>query len=302
MRSFLDNKGFLEVETPILQYFPDSAPVPMFKTQYRGTNHEYFLRMCPEEYLKRLTLGFDRVYEIAKCFRDADRSNKHNPEFSMIEFYGSFLTYNDMMYLTEELIETVAIKTTGRTKFKFDKYEIDVKRPWNRLSIREAGIKFYNIDPLDTDSATLRNFLEVGEDVSRVNLLNLFIESKLEKQFIQPTFLTNYPIGVGVPDKINEKDNQTRDRAEAFIAEGMELVNLGSINNDPIFLKCHVKQNLINKFGEEYVEKYLDQDYFYEMEYGLPPLAGSAIGIDRLIMMIANKTNINDTVLYPFRV
>lgn len=302
VRSFLESRGFLEVETPILQYYPDSAPIPTFSTKDDQTGHEYHLRICPEEYLKRLTLGLDRVYEIAKCFRNSEKSARHSPEFTMLEFHGSFLTHKDMMNLTEELFESVALKIKGSTMFSFGEHEIDLKRPWERISVREAGLKFYGFDPLNKSKKELQDFLAITEDLSIDRLLTIFIESKLESKFIQPTFLTNFPLGVGVPDKPDVNDKATRERAEAFIARGFELANLGSINNDPDFLRNHNTQNLINKFGLERVAQYLDQDFLFEMEYGLPPLACCGIGIDRLVMLLSNKTNINDTIVYPFRI
>jgi lysyl-tRNA synthetase class 2 len=129
----------------------------------------------------------------------------------------------------------------------------------------------------------------------------LFIESKIENRFIQPTFLTNHPLDVGVPDKPDINDRLTRERAEVFVAKGFELANLGSINNDPKFLRNHNMWNLTNKFGKEPVDKYLDEDFLFEMEYGLPPLAGCGIGIDRLVMLLSGKDNINDTIIYPFK-
>jgi len=301
IRSFLDNKGFLEVETPILQYYPDSAPVPTFSTKYNETGHEYHLRISPEEYLKRLTLGLDRVYEIGKCFRNSDRSFKHSPEFTMLEFYGSFLTYEDMMNLTEELVESLTLELKGKTEMNFSGYKIDVKRPWQRISVREAGIKFYGFDPVNISIEELKEFLGIKEEIPRNKLLTLFIEQKLENLFIQPTFLTNYPVGIGVPDKTNINDRLTKEGAEVFIAKGVELANLGSINNDPKFLEKHNSQNIIDKFGPTYVDQYLDRDFLYEMEFGLPPLACCGIGIDRLTMLLTDKHDINETIIYPFK-
>lgn len=301
-REFLDNKKFIEVETPILQYYPDSAPVPTFSTKFSENDHEYHLRICPEEYLKRLTLGLDRVYEIGKCFRNSDNSIKHSSEFTMLEFYGSFLTYENTMDLTEELIEKLALDLKGKTELDFNGYKIDVKRPWKRISVRDASLQTYSIDPIELNNEELKKFLGVKEDLSRDKLLTIFIEEKLENLFIQPTFLTNYPIGVGAPDKTNIKDILTTERTEVFIAKGFELANLGSINNDPEFLKKHNIQNLINKYGKKPdSEKYLDIDFLYEMGFGIPPLACCGIGMDRLTMLLSNKGNINETIIYPFK-
>ena len=302
IRSFLDTNGFVEVETPVLQYYPDSAHVPTFKTEYNGKGHEYHLRICPEEFLKRLTLGFDRVYEIAKCFRNSDRSKKHNPEFTMLEFYAAFTTFEDTMALTEQLVEKVALETKKTTKLKFKGYEIDVKTPWERISVQEAARTNYGFDILNASDEDLRKILGITENLPKGVLLTKFIEDKIEGLFIHPTFLTYYPLGVGAPDKPSRKYPGTMERCEAFVARGFELANLGSINNDPLFLDQHNRNNLINKFGESNVEKYLDRDFLYEVGFGLPPLACSGIGIDRLVMLLADKDDIKDTIAYPFKV
>ena len=302
IRSFLDTNGFVEVETPVLQYYPDSAPVSTFKTEYNGKGHEYHLRICPEEFLKRLTLGFDRVYEIAKCFRNSDRSKKHNPEFTMLEFYAAFTTFEDTMALTEQLVEKVALETKGTTKLKFKGYEVDVKTPWERISVQEAARTNYGFDILNASDEDLRKILGITENLPKGVLLTKFIEDKLEGLFVHPTFLTYYPLGVGAPDKPSRKYPGTMERCEAFVARGFELANLGSINNDPLFLDQHNRNNLVNKFGEGNVERYLDKDFLYEVGFGLPPLACSGIGIDRLVMLLANKDDIKDTIAYPFKV
>ena len=302
IRSFLDANGFVEVETSILQYYPDSAPVSTFKTEYNRKGHEYHLRICPEEFLKRLTLGLDRVYEIAKCFRNSDRSKKHNPEFTMLEFYAAFTTFENTMVLTEQLVEKVALETKGTTKLKFKGYEIDVKTPWERVSVQDAARENYGFDLLSASDEDLKKVLGTSEDLPRRALLTKFIEDKLEGLFIHPTFLTYYPLGVGAPDKPSRKYPGTMERCEAFVARGFELANLGSINNDPLFLDRHNRNNLVNKFGEGYVERYLDRDFLYEVGFGLPPLACSGIGIDRLVMLLANKDDIKDTIAYPFKV
>lgn len=302
IRSFLDSQGFIEVETPILQYYPDSAPVPTFKTEYNGKGHEYHLRICPEEFLKRLTLGFDRVYEVAKCFRNSDISKKHNPEFTMLEFYAAFTTFEDTMALTEQLVEKVALETKGTTKLEFKGYEIDVKTPWERISVQEAARANYGIDILNSSDEDLRKIMGTTENLPRGAMLTKFIEDKLEGLFVHPTFLTYYPLGVGAPDKPSKLYPGTMERCEAFLARGFELANLGSINNDPLFLDRHNRNNLVNKFGESNVEKYLDRDFLYEMGFGLPPLACSGIGIDRLVMLLANKEDIKDIIAYPFKV
>jgi len=302
IREILCEQGFIEVETPILQYYPDSAPVATFSTRYSDGKHDYHLRICPEEYLKRLILGIDKVYEIAKCFRNSDKSKTHSPEFTMLEFYSAFTTYENMMNITEELIEFLALQLNGTTKLNFRGCIVDVKKPWKRISVRDAGVKYCGFDPLIASPEKLRKCLGTTEDIPKESLLKKLIKDKLEPVFEQPTFLTNYPIGVGAPDKTCKDDPLTNERAEVFLANGFELANLGSINNDPVFLERHNRKNLLNKFGADVVDGYLDKNFLYELGFGLPPLACSGIGIDRLVMLLRNIDDINDTIVYPFNV
>jgi len=300
IRAFLDERGFVEVETPHLRYYPSTSAIQM-RTKSRINEHEYFLRGSPEKHMQRLALTIPKFYEIGKCFRDGECDETHSPEFTMLEFYSTFSDYNFMMDLTEELIEEIALKTMGTTKLRFQGYDIDVKRPWKRISIRDASKQNYGIDLIETSTGDLKKLLEIKEDLSREVLLTKFIESKLEELFIQPTFLTNYPIGVGAPDKLNEFDVQTMERSEGFLARGLELINVGTLNNDPIFLIDHYAKNIERRYGADKVAEYLDEDFLYEIGCGIPPLACSGIGIDRLVMLLTGEKHINRVMCYPFK-
>lgn len=300
IRSFLDSRGYVEVETPNLRYFPSSSSTQM-RTQSKINGHEYFLRGSPEKHIQRLALSIPKFYEIGKCFRDDKCDDTHSPEFTMLEFYSTFADYKDMMGLSEELIETVALETQGTTVLHFRGHEIDVKRPWKRISVRDASKQEYGLDPIEVSTSELKRILGIREDLSKEALITRFIESKLEGIFIQPTFLTNYPTGVGSPDKTNEFDRKTMERSEGFLAGGLELVNIGTSNNDPLFLRDHYVKNIERRYGADKVAEYLDEDFLFEMGCGVPPLAGSGMGIDRLVMVLTGERNINRVMCYPFR-
>ena len=300
IRSFLDGQGFVEVETPILRYFPSVSSIQM-TTNSIINRHKYFLRGSPERHILRLALSLPKFYEIGKCFRDKECDSTHSPEFTMLEFYSTFKDYRDMMTMTEKLIEEVAIECRGTTKLFFNGYNIDVKSPWEKITVREAGIKFYGIDLIEAPDYEIKKFLGIKEDVTRSILLKRFIEEKLERLFIQPTFLMDYPLGVGAPDKPNETDPRTMERAEGFLARGLELVNLGTLNNDYQFLREHYTKNIERKYGADKIAEYLDEDFLYEIGCGIPPLACSGIGIDRLIMVLTGEKHINRVICYPFK-
>ena len=300
IRSFLDDCDFVEVETPNLRYYP-SASSKQMTTKSAINGHEYFLRGSPEKHILRLALSLTKFYEIGKCFRDGECDSTHSPEFTMLEFYSTFKDYRDMMSLTEKLIEQTALETRGTTKLSLNGYEIDVKCPWKRVTVREAGIHGYNLDPIEASDSEIKRLLGIKEEIPREVLLTRFIEERLERLFIQPTFLTNYPIGVGAPDKTDEFDRKTMERSEVFIAGGLELVNLGTLNNDPLFLREHYTEHIERRYGPGKAREFLDEDFLFEVGSGIPPLACSGIGLNRLAMLLTGESNINRVVCYPFK-
>jgi len=300
IRSFLDDQDFVEVETPHLRYFP-SASSKQMTTKSRINGHEYFLRGSPEKHILRLALSLPKFYEIGKCFRDGECDSTHSPEFTMLEFYSTFKDYNDMMGITEKLVEQTALETRGTTKLSFRGHDIDVKCPWKRVTVREAGIQGYNLDPIEASDSEIKKLLGIKEDIPRDVLLTRFIEERLERLFIQPTFLTNYPLGVGAPDKTDEFDRKTMERSEGFIAGGLELVNLGTLNNDPLFLRKHYTEHIERRYGPDKAREFLDEDFLFEVGSGIPPLACSGIGLDRLAMLLTGENNINRVICYPFK-
>lgn len=300
IRSFLDQKGFIEVETPILQYYPDSAPVKTFDTGDNPPNHRHHLRICPEEYLKRLNMGLDKVYEMGKCFRNEGNSPKHSSEFTMLEAYEAYTSYEDTMKLTEELFEHVALSVNGTTKINFNGTNTDLKTPWARISVREAGIKHYGVDIHSISDVQLGEVVE-AEGKNRKDLVKLFIERKIEPLLRNPTFLTDFPISYITYGKRKDNDPLVVEGAEAFIAGGLEIASAGAVNNDPKTIRAHNMQNLINKYGSVGVNGNFDEDLLYEMEFGLPPISGVGIGIDRLVMILGGIEDIKETQAYPFR-
>ncbi len=302
IRGYLNDRGFIEFETPILQYHPDCAPVPTFKTREDSSGHEYHLKICPEEFIKRLAFGFDKIYDLGKCFRNGESSEKHSPEFTMLEAYETFSTFEDSMKLTERLIEHVAKEVNGTTKVNYNGFEIDFKAPWERISVDEASKKFYGQSVFELSEEDLKKEIRLpNARLKKSDLIRIFMEQKLEPHFIQPTFLTYYPSGSGSPEKNTPGNPQTKEQGEAFVAKGIEIANIGEVNNDPEYLERHNTNNAINKFGVDKIEGNLDKDFLYEMRFGLPPLCGLGIGVDRLIMILGGITDIRKTQAYPFR-
>jgi len=302
VRGYLNNQGFIEVETPILQYHPDCAPVPTFKTREGSSGHEYHLKICPEEFIKRLAFGFDKIYDLGKCFRNGESSEKHSPEFTMLEAYETFSTFEDSMKLTERLIEHVAKEVNGTTKVNYRGFEIDFKTSWKRISVDEASKRFYGKSVFELNEGELREIVGLPEiKLRKPDLIRIFMEKELEHRFIQPTFLTYYPSSSGSPEKNTPNNPPTKEQGEAFVARGIEIANVGEVNNDPRYLERHSTNNVINKFGEDKIEENLDRDFLYEMSFGLPPISGLGIGVDRLIMILGGVTDIRKTQAYPFR-
>lgn len=301
IRTFLDDKGFIELETPILRYSPSTSSTNVLTTESNINHHQYLLRGSPEKQLVRMGLGFNKFYEMGKSFRDGEIDHKHSPEFTLVEYYSTFSDYHDIMDLTEEIIESIAIKIKGTTKLPFGNYLIDVKRPWKRVSVRDISKEQYGFDVVDIPTDKLKEFLNVKEEMSRGKLLEKFMGDKLEPCFEQPTFMMDFPVDIGAPAKIKPSDEKIMERAELFFAGGMELANLYTYCIDPEFFRKHYEKYITLKFGKENLEKNLDKEFLYEMGCGIPPLAVGGFGIDRLVMLLSNEMDINKTMCYSFK-
>lgn len=300
MRSFFYEKGFIEVETPTFRYFPGTSSNNVFTTTSSINNHQYLLRSSPEKSLVRLALNFDKYFEVSKSFRDGDADTTHSPEFTLLEFYAILKDYNYIMDTIEELVEKLAIDNKGSTNLPFGNYSIDVKRPWKRTTFREFSKQACGFDAVEASDEELIKVVGAGNDLSRGRLLELLIAKKIEPLIEQPTFVTDFPLEMGAPAKIRV-DGKTIERSELYIGGGLEISNLYTYSVDPLFLQEHYKKHISRKFGKENLDKYLDRDFLFEMSCGIPPLAVGGIGFDRLMMLLANETNINQTMCYSFR-
>jgi lysyl-tRNA synthetase, class II len=306
MRQFFQNRGFLEVETPMMQAIPGGATARPFVTHHQALDMTLYLRIAPELYLKRLVIGgFDRVFEINRNFRNEGLSIQHNPEFTMLEFYQAYATYEDLMALTEELIASVAQEVLGSTRILYQGVEIDLTPPWTRLDLRESLTRIGGI-PAEVvrDREALVNLakeegvkLRAGEGYGRA-LTKLF-DLKVETRLQQPTFILGYPRETSPLSRASDTDPEVVDRFELFIA-GRELANAFSELNDPVDQRQRFETQLsAHAAGDEEMPHALDEDFVTALEQGMPPTAGEGIGIDRLVMLLTDSPSIRDVILFP---
>jgi lysyl-tRNA synthetase class 2 len=304
IREFLNSKGFLEVETPILQVIYGGAAARPFKTFLNELKMDVFLRTADELYLKRLIVGgFDGVYEISKDFRNEAIDLKHNPEFTQLEFYKAYIDYEGVMDLFEELIKFVTKKVLGTTKIEYEGHKIDLAK-WERITVKDAVKKYLGEDVSKMDLKELRKTaekhnIEIFDDMTKGEIINELFEI-IDNKIINPTIVMDYPKETVPLCKLKRGNPELIERFEPFIC-GMELGNAYSELNDPVMQK---------KFLEEQVEKRkksdqpwteaLDEDFIRAMEYGMPPTGGMGIGIDRLVMILTNSTSIRDVIFFPF--
>ena len=306
VKNFLDNRGFLEVDTPILNTIAGGAAARPFITHHNTLNLDMYLRIANELYLKRLIVGgFDKVYEMGRMFRNEGMDIKHNPEFTNIELYSAYNDYNDMMDLTEEMFKTVAQNVLGKTSIEYQGTDIDLGATWKRISMIDAikevtGVDF-NLIKTDEEAIKVANEKEIELEESKKTrgyIINNFFETFVEEILIQPTFIYDYPIEVSPLTKKKPSDKRLTERFEVFIG-GREYGNAYSELNDPIdqyerFL-AQVKQR---EAGDEEANE-MDDDFINALEYGMPPTGGLGIGIDRMVMLLTNSASIRDVLLFP---
>ncbi|NLA40085.1 MAG: lysine--tRNA ligase [Smithella sp.] len=305
MRQFMDRHDFLEVETPMMQPKAGGAVARPFKTHHNALNQDFYLRIAPELYLKRLvTGGLERVYEINRSFRNEGISTFHNPEFTMMEFYQSYATYEDLMPFTEELFCFIAENVFGGFKFTYQGTEIDLTPPWRRISVRDALIQIAQMAPDDlSDPAKAITFARKnGCDVKEADplgkiLMDIFDEL-VEKQLVQPTFVTHYPVAVSPLSRRSGADPDIVDRFELYIS-GREIANAFSELNDPDDQRERFLAQIRQREAGDDEAHEMDEDYIRALEYGMPPTAGEGIGIDRLIMLFTDSASIRDVILFP---
>ncbi len=304
MRSFLNNKGYLEVETPILQPIYGGAAARPFKTHHNTLDIPLYLRIANELYLKRLIVGgFDGVYEFSKDFRNEGMSRFHNPEFTQVELYVAYKDYNWMMDLVEEMVEKISLDLHGTTEVQVGENLINFKRPWKRYTMYEAIEHFTGIDISKMDEATMaktaKNLgVSVDSSMARGKLIDEIFGEKCEGHLIQPTFITDYPVEMSPLAKKHRDKEGLVERFEA-ICSGKEICNAFSELNDPIDQRERFEEQLkLAKRGDEEA-MVLDEDFLRSIEYGMPPTAGLGIGIDRLSMIMTNSNSIQDVLFFP---
>jgi len=305
IRRFLDERGFLEVETPVLQPAAGGAAAKPFVTYHNALDRSLFLRIAIELHLKRLVVGgFERVYEIGRVFRNEGISTKHNPEYTMLEAYQAYADYEDIMRLVEEMVAHVAQQVLGSRHLTYGDAQIDLTPPWRRLTLREAILEHSSIDfEAHADAASLRRAMaglgvEAPATAGRGKLIDALLSTFVEPKLIQPTFLLDYPIELSPLAKRKPDNPNLAERFEGFLA-GREFVNAFSELNDPLDQRERfLEQAHLRAAGDEEAET-VDEDFLVALEHGMPPTGGLGIGIDRLVMAFAGQQSIRDVILFP---
>ena len=305
MRNYLDDRGFLEVETPMMQPIPGGATARPFITHHNALDMELYLRIAPELYLKRLIVGgLEKVYEINRNFRNEGISTRHNPEFTMLEIYQAYGDYEVMMQLCEDLISAVMLKVNGSMQIDFEGQQLDFTPPWRRVTmldaIKEAAGLDFSLIKSDEDArqAARQLGLEVKAGASRGELINEIFEQFVEDKLIQPTFVYGHPVEVSPLAKRNQEHPEFTDRFELFIMQ-REIANAFSELNDPIDQKERFIKQVEKRAGGDAEAHMMDEDYINALEYGMPPAGGMGIGIDRLVMLMTSSPSIRDVILFP---
>jgi lysyl-tRNA synthetase class 2 len=306
IRRFLDGRGFIEVETPVLHPAAGGALARPFTTHHHALNQNLYLRIATELYLKRLVIGgFDKVYEIGRIFRNEGISTKHNPEFTMLESYEAYADYNNVMSMTEELVSYVTKNVLRKTKVSYAGTTIDFTPPWRRVTLQDAVREQCKIDFLEhADYDSLRDAiqhygLKVDDSPSWGKLLDKLFSTYVEPHLIQPTFIMDYPVELSPLAKRNPDDKRLVERFEAF-AGGMEIANAFTELNDPIEQRerFQEQEKLRALLGDEEAER-VDEDFLLALEYGMPPTGGLGVGIDRLVMLLTDQQSIREVILFP---
>ncbi|MCL4491092.1 MAG: lysine--tRNA ligase, partial [Nitrospirae bacterium] len=304
IREFLEAKGFIEVETPMMHQIPGGAAARPFKTHHNALSIDLYLRVAPELYLKRLLVGgYERVFELNKNFRNEGISTKHNPEFTMLEFYMAYKDYNFLMSFTEEILSFVAHKVLGTLKVPYGDEVIDLAPPWPRVpmldALKQKGVPDAAItDPEKAMEWARSKKLDIPTGSSHTKVLDEIFKEFVEPELVQPTFITDYPVELSPLAKRKAGSPELVERFELFIA-AREVANAFSELNDPIDQRERfMKQVEAKQEGDEEAH-WMDEDFVRALEYGMPPAAGEGIGIDRLVMLLTNSQSIRDIVLFP---
>lgn len=304
IRKFLDDRGYLEVETPVLQPIYGGASARPFVTHHNALDVKLYMRIADELYLKRLIVGgYDGVYEISKDFRNEGMDRTHNPEFTMMELYVAYKDYSWMMGLVEELVSTVATAINGSPRAMLGNHEIDFTPPWKRITMFDAIKEYTGKDLRGRNESELRNIakelhIEVDPSIGAGGIIDEIFGEKVEPKLIQPTFITDYPLEMSPLAKKHRSESGLVERFEAIV-NGKELCNAFSELNDPLDQRARFEEQMkLRDRGDEEAQV-LDEDFLRALEYGMPPTAGLGIGIDRLTMLLTNQDSIRDVIFFP---
>ena len=304
MRNYLDSKGYLEVETPVLQPLYGGASARPFITHHNALDIDLYLRIADELYLKRLVVGgLDGVYEISKDFRNEGMDRSHNPEFTMLELYVAYKDYNWMMDLVEELLEHICNNVFGSSEFTFEDKKINFSRPWKRISYVDAIKDKTGVDAIAASENDLRALaknigIEIEGLFGKAKLIDEIFSQVVEPEIVQPTFVVDYPLILSPLAKKHRSKEGLVERFEGYVA-GKEICNAFSELNDPIDQRKRFEDQVrMREAGDEEAHQ-VDEDFLRSMEYGMPPMAGLGIGIDRLVMLLTNQSSIRDVIFFP---
>ena len=305
MRRYLDDRGYLEVETPMMHAIAGGAAARPFITHHNALDMQLYMRIAIELHLKRLIVGgLEKVYEIGRVFRNEGISTRHNPEFTMIELYEAYADFHDIMDLTENLIAHVAKDVLGATTVQYGDFEIDLEPKWTRLHIVDAikeyvGVDFWkNMSDEEARALAKEHNIEIKDNMTFGHIVNEFFEQRVEEKLIQPTFIYGHPVEISPLAKKNAEDERFTDRFELFIV-AREHANAFTELNDPIDQKERFEAQLKERAEGNDEAHMMDEDYIEAMEYGMPPTGGLGIGIDRLVMLLTNSPSIRDVLLFP---
>ena len=307
IRQFLNQRGFIEVETPVLQPSAGGALARPFTTHHHALDQDFYLRIAPELHLKRLIVGgLDRVYELGRIFRNEGISTVHNPEFTMLESYEAYADYNDVMKMVEEMVHETSRQVLGTDKVKFGEHTIKLKPPWKRLSLRDAvkehsGIDFVAYPTADGLREKIRSSMNIEVDPQKnwAKLVDELLSTFVKPKLVQPTFVMDYPVSMSPLAKTKPGEERVVERFQVFVGGSLELANAYSELNDPIEQRKRFEEQLKERQEEDEERWSIDEDFLLAMEYGMPPTGGLGVGIDRLVMLLTNQQSIREVILFP---
>ena len=305
IRQFLDQRGFIEVETPVLQPSAGGALAMPFITYHQALDQDFYLRIATELHLKRLIVGgFDKVYEIGHVFRNEGISTTHNPEYTLLESYEAYADYNDVMKMVEEMIYQVSQQVLGSTEIQYAGNTINFKPPWRRITLRDAVKEYSGIDYVNYPTASglmekMRSLkMDVDPDKNWAKLVDELLKTYVRPKLIQPTFVYDYPVSMSPLAKNKPGKERVVERFQPY-AGGLEIGNAYSELNDPVLQRERFEEQLKERQSEDEERWTIDEDYLLALEYGMPPTGGLGIGIDRLVMLLTNQQSIREVILFP---